>query len=166
MITRLSYLLKCTKLSQENHRRSPLVGNLWGFLAILNGVPTTIDRFPLSLWEVWFYSTIGVPIPTLIGPSQQCVCNSFQHDSFGDHLQTCKVKSVSSQGHDWVVYRLGDIFGSVGHRVKIHKITPVTGKEWGDLEIKDYVVLQKPQEQADRLPPPRTLILDFTLTYT
>ncbi len=26
--------------------------------------------------------------------------------------------------------------------------------------------LQKPQEQADRLPPPRTLILDFTLTYT
>jgi len=39
------------------------------------------------------------------------------------------------------------------------------GKEWGDLEIKDYVVLQKPQEQADRLPP-RTLILDFTLTHT
>ncbi len=28
------------------------------------------------------------------------------------------------------------------------------------------MVLQKPQEQAYRLPPPRTLILDFTLTYT
>jgi hypothetical protein len=28
------------------------------------------------------------------------------------------------------------------------------------------VVLQKPQEQADRLPPPRTLILGFTLTHT
>jgi hypothetical protein len=42
--------------------------------------------------------------------------------------------------HDWVVYRLVDIFGSVGHRVKIHKNTPVTGKERGDLEIKDYVV--------------------------
>jgi hypothetical protein len=28
------------------------------------------------------------------------------------------------------------------------------------------VVLQKPQEQDDRLPPPRTLILDFTLTHT
>ena len=28
------------------------------------------------------------------------------------------------------------------------------------------VVLQKPQEQADRLPPPRTLIMDFTLTHT
>jgi hypothetical protein len=42
----------------------------------------------------------------------------------------------------------------------------VTGKERDDLEIKDYVVLQKPLEQADRLPPPRTLILDFTLTHT
>ena len=28
------------------------------------------------------------------------------------------------------------------------------------------MVLQKPQEQADRLPPPRTLTLDFTLTHT
>ena len=28
------------------------------------------------------------------------------------------------------------------------------------------MVLQKPQEQADRLPPPRTLILDFTLAHT
>ena len=72
-----------------------------------------------------------------------------------------------SQVHDWVVYRLGDILGSVGHKVKIHKITPATGKERGDLEIKDYVILQKPQDQAeaDRLPPPRTLILDFTMTH-
>jgi hypothetical protein len=81
-------------------------------------------------------------------------------------LQTCKVKSADSQVHDWVVYRLGGIFGSVGHRVKIHKITSATVKERGDLVIKDYVVLQKPQEQADRLPRPRTLILDFTLTHT
>jgi hypothetical protein len=42
-------------------------------------------------------------------------------------LQTCKVKSAASQVHDWVVYHLGGIFGSVGHRVKIHKITPATG---------------------------------------
>jgi hypothetical protein len=71
-----------------------------------------------------------------------------------------------SQDHDWIVHRLGGILGSVGHRVKIHKITPVTGKERGDLEIKDFVVLRKPQEQTDLLPPPRTLILDFTLTHT
>ncbi len=68
--------------------------------------------------------------------------------------------------HDWVVYHLGGIFGSVGHRVKIHKITPATGKKRDDLEIKDYVVLQKPQEQTDHLPPPRTLVLYLTLTNT
>ncbi len=33
-----------------------------------------------------------------------------------------------------MVHRLGVILGSVGHRVKIHKITPATGKERGDLE--------------------------------
>ena len=81
-------------------------------------------------------------------------------------MQTCQVKSSATQVHDWVVYRFGVILGSVGHRVKIHKITPATGKERGDIEIKDYVVLQKPQEQTDNLPPPRTLILDFTLTHT
>jgi hypothetical protein len=63
-------------------------------------------------------------------------------------------------------YKLSGFLGSVGHRVKIHKITPVTGKERDDLEVKDYVVFQKPQEQADRFPPPRTLIMDFTLTHT
>jgi hypothetical protein len=26
----------------------------------------------------------------------------------------------------------------LGHRVKIHKITPVTGKERDDLEVKDW----------------------------
>ena len=49
-------------------------------------------------------------------------------------------KEKRSQSHDWVVYRLGGILGSVGHKVKIHKITPATGKERGDLEIKDYVI--------------------------
>ncbi len=68
--------------------------------------------------------------------------------------------------NDWVVYHLVGIFGTVGHRVKILKITPTTGEKRVDLEIKDYVSLQKPQEQVDHLPPSRTLILDFTLTYT
>ncbi len=74
--------------------------------------------------------------------------------------------SLPVQVHDWVVYRLGVILGSVGHKVKIHKITPATGKERGDLEIKNYVVLQKPQKQTDHLPPSRTQIVDFTLTQT
>ena len=82
----------------------------------------------------------------LWGPPQLCACNAlnkqhaFQHDMYGGHLQTCQVKSAASQVHDWVVHRLGDLLGSVGHRVKIHKITPVTDKERDDLEIKDYVV--------------------------
>ena len=59
-----------------------------------------------------------------------------------------------------MVYRFGGILGSVDHRVKIHKITPATGKERGEIELKDYVVLQKPRFLSDCLPPPRTLILD------
>ena len=42
----------------------------------------------------------------------------------------------------WYISWTGTLFGSVGHRVKIHKITPVTGKEQGDLDRKVYVVLQ------------------------
>ncbi len=63
---------------------------------------------------------------------------------------TCRHVELSRRVHrtmigcNWVVHHLGVILGSVGHRVKIHKITPVTDKERGDLEMKDYVVLQKP----------------------
>ncbi len=69
-----------------------------------------------------------MPIPTLIGPSHRCACNAFDYDVCGDHFQTCQVNSAASQVHDWVVYRLGGILGSVGHKVKIHKITPVRVK--------------------------------------
>jgi hypothetical protein len=100
-----------------------------------------------------------------MGSLRQCPCNAFQIDHFGDHLQTCQAKSAGTQVHDWAVYRLGVILGSVGHRVKIHKITSVTGKERGDVEIRDDVVLQKPRELTDCFPPPRKLILDFTLTH-
>jgi hypothetical protein len=37
---------------------------------------------------------------------------------------------------------------------------------WKYVEIRDYVVLQKPRDLTDCLPPARTLILDFTLTHT
>ncbi len=77
-----------------------------------------------------------------------------------------RVKQLPTQVHDWVVRRLGAILSSVDHRVKINNITPVTGKERGDVEIWDYVILQKPRDLTDCLPPPCTLILDFTLTHT
>jgi hypothetical protein len=108
----------------------------WKSLGFLNHVKrrTNDDHFPLALWEVWFCTQLGVPIPDLIGPLRQCPCNDFQIDLFGDHLQTCQVctpaKSAATEVHDWVVYRLGDMLGSVGHRVKIHKITPVRGRNW------------------------------------
>jgi hypothetical protein len=103
----------------------------------------------LALWEVWICSQIGMPIPELIGPLRQCPCTAFQIVYFGDHLQTCQAKSATTHVHDWVDH-----------------ITPATGKERGDEEIRDYVVLQKPRDLTDCLPPPRTLILDFTLTHT
>jgi len=63
-----------------------------GFLRHIKRL-TNDDRFILSLWDVWLCSTLGVPIPDLSGPSHQCDCNTFHYDSFGDHLQTCQVKS-------------------------------------------------------------------------
>ena len=140
----------------------------WKPLGLLNHIKlrTIDDRFPLALWEVWFCSSLGVPIPSLIGPSQQCSWNDFLYDSYEDHLQTFQTKSATSQVHEWPRYKSGVLLDSVGHTVKIHKITPVTGKERGDIQIRDYVVLQKPREQANRLPPPRTLILEFTMTHT
>ncbi len=113
----------------------------WKTLGFLSHIKrrTNDDRFPLSLWEVWLCFTLGVSIPDLIGTLRQCPCSVFQIDSFGDHFQTCQAKSAATQVHDWVVYRFSTILGSVGHRVKIHKITPATGKERGDIMLKDYV---------------------------
>ena len=142
----------------------PLV---WTPLTYLNHIKcrSDDDRFLTSEWETLICSSLGVTTPALLGPPQQCAYNDLSYDPFGDHLQTCQTKSASSQVHDWVVYKLGTLLGSVGHRVKIHNITPTTGKERGNLEIKDYVVIQKPQPQATRLPPHHTLIMDYTMTH-
>ncbi len=67
----------------------------------------------------------------------------------------CQTKSTTSQVHDWVVYKLGTLLGSVGNRVKMHKSTPATGKERGDIKLKDYVVMKTIKSQDNRLPPPR-----------
>eukprot|EP00001_Collodictyon_triciliatum_P156072 27337_3 len=42
----------------------------WSPLGFLSHIKrrTIGDRFPIPLWEVWFCSTLGVPIPALIGP--------------------------------------------------------------------------------------------------
>ena len=71
-----------------------------------------MTAFRLLKWESFSCSNLGVSPPGLIGPVQQSVCNSFTYNSFGDHLQTCQVKSTDSKVHDWVVYKLGVILGS------------------------------------------------------
>ena len=53
----------------------------------------------------------------------------------------------------------------MGHRVKLHKTTSGTVIDRGNIEIKDYVVIEKPQTQDNCLSPPRTLILDYTMTH-
>ena len=130
----------------HEHMCTCLLGVLW----------ERSEHFLQSLCHVDFLLYPGRAHSVLLGPAQQCACNAFAYDTFEDHLQTCQTKSTASQVHDLVVYKLGTLLGSVGHRVKIHNITPTTGKERGDLEIKDYVVLQKPQTQTNRLPPPHT----------
>jgi hypothetical protein len=139
----------------------------WKPLVFLSHIKlrTNDGRFSSSQGESFLCSSLGDPTPFLLGPPQQGSCNAFSYDIFGDHLQMCQVKSSASQVHDWVVYKMRTLLGSVGHRVKIHKITPTTFKELGDLEVKDYIVLQKPQAQDNRLQPPLTLVTDFTMTH-
>ena len=54
------------------------------------------DCFLASQWEALICSSLGVPTPALLGPPQQCACNAFAYDPFGDHLQTCQTKSAAS----------------------------------------------------------------------
>ena len=54
------------------------------------------------------------------------------------------------------------MFRSVGHRVQTHKVTPVVANDRGDIEVKDYVIY--PRGEDDRLPP-RTLMMDVTMTH-
>jgi hypothetical protein len=58
---------------------------------------------------------------------------------------TCQTQSVILLSVDWVVYILGTLFGSVGHKIKIHKITPGTGKERVNIDIKDRMWSYKNQ---------------------
>jgi hypothetical protein len=51
---------------------------------------------------------------------------------------------------------------SVGHRVTTHKVTPATGNEHGDIQIRDYVILTRGE---DNRMSPRTLLMDVTMTH-
>jgi hypothetical protein len=102
---------------------------------------TNDDRFPLSLWEGWFCPTLGVSIPVLI----PCSEITSRHVKLSRCLHRFRIGwfTVWVEFWFWWVIEL--------RSTRLRRST--TGKERGDREIKDYVVLQKPQEQSDRLPP-------------
>ena len=56
------------------------------------------DRLRLPVWEAWFCSTLGVPIPALLENPCPCACQQF--DVFGDHLQTCQHQSADLHTHE------------------------------------------------------------------
>ena len=53
------------------------------------------DRFPIPLWETWFCSSLGVPIPVFLVNPRQCPCRQFSFDPYGDHILTCQSQSVT-----------------------------------------------------------------------
>ena len=62
------------------------------------------DRFPMSLWETSFCSSLGVPIPTLLGNPQLCPsCRKFSFDPYDDHIQKCQCQCTVLPEHEWIV---------------------------------------------------------------
>ena len=51
---------------------------------------------------------------------------------------------------------------SIGHRVKLHQVTPGVGNERGDIEVANYVVLPRGQDNCHS---PGPLIQDVTMTH-
>ncbi len=49
------------------------------------------------------------------------------------------------------MYRRNLLLRSVGHRLKTHRITPATGNERGDIEIKDYVILSHGEDDKKKM---------------
>jgi hypothetical protein len=64
---------------------------------------TIDDRFPLSLSEVWFSSTLGLPIPALIGPFQRCSCNAFDYESMMFAEITYRLAKLSRRIHRFMI---------------------------------------------------------------
>ena len=88
------------------------------------------DSWHLSLWQTFFCSTLGEPIPVLVplptqsNPGATCGCNKFLLDLHGDHTSTCKSHSGATKAHDWMVTQLSPLFGTIRHKVKTQGITP------------------------------------------
>jgi hypothetical protein len=51
------------------------------------------DRLPMLVWEAWFCSTLGVPIPALVENPGPCACQHF--DIYGDHHKVITSRPVN-----------------------------------------------------------------------
>ena len=48
------------------------------------------ESWPLDLWQSFFCSTIGLPLPIVAAqPSTRCGCGRWYLDQYGDHAKTC-----------------------------------------------------------------------------
>jgi hypothetical protein len=134
-------------------------------LGILQSSSTTSnlshDDLPITLRDL-VLSKSRCSHTNLVRKSRQCPCRQFNFDPYGDHIQTCQRQSATLPAHEWIVYKFSLFLCSVGHRVKTHRITPADDNERGVIEIKDYVIL--PRGEDDRLPP-RTLVIHVTMTH-
>ena len=118
------------------------------------------EDWPLPLWQTFFTTTIGFPLPLLSaapGQSKVCGCRKFIIDKLGDHVSTCTAHSAAQIAHDWTVERLACLLRTVGHVVKTQfKVTASRGRKRGDIEIAHYL-----HHAAGG----RSLILDFCMTH-
>ncbi len=124
-ITYVSHYTKNRKnsnrLMAHNARRthsSEIKSSSTSFLHHSDGFSGRIARLVYASWEA----------------TVESCCSSIA----GRRKKIKKIFVCGCGGPRLVVHRLGGIFSSVGHRVKIHHITPATGKERGDVEIRDY----------------------------
>ena len=98
------------------------------------------DRFPVTLWETRFCSTLGVPIPALSAFLQRC---SRRHFRFDPYVRYVSVETVDD-------HRKGrNHLQSIVNHIEIF----LTGNN-----KRNYVVLPRGQ---DNYLPPRPLILEW-----
>jgi hypothetical protein len=89
----------------------------WKPLGFLSHVKcrTNDDRFPLVLWEVWFCSQVGVPIPDLIGSGLKLVQSSLKD----------KKQTPFCSHSDWTVEKLTDLVHTTSVKVKTQQVTMI-----------------------------------------
>ena len=60
------------------------------------------------------------------------------------------------------MYKISLLLRSIGHRVKTHNVTSTDDNERGDIEIKDYAIFPRGEDDTLR---PLTLVMDVTMTH-